>query len=49
MIEDSFFSREDDTAKEIVERIKKQLIENGARVVGSHDPANYVIFEDGYD
>ena len=37
------------TAMQVVEMIRRQLIENGGRIVSSNSKANYVLFEDGYD
>ena len=34
---------------QVVEMIRRQLIENGGRIVSSNSKANYVLFEDGYD
>jgi hypothetical protein len=48
-ISGSFYDRDGDTAAESVEMTKRQIIENGGRVLEDEDSkSNYVIFEDGY-
>lgn len=49
IVVESYQDGGDDTAMQVVEMIRRQLIENGGRIVSSNSKANYVIFEDGFD
>jgi hypothetical protein len=50
IIEKSYGDQADgETAAELVERIKRQIIENGGRIVSADSKANFVVFEDGYE
>lgn len=49
ILEDSFKDSAEDTKTELVEMTRRQLIENGGRIVDANSKANYVIFDDGSD
>ena len=48
IISESFDEKDGDTAAELVEMTKRQIIENGGRVLDENQKSNYVIFDDGY-
>lgn len=48
VISQSFTDKDGDTAAEIVEMTKRQILENNGRVLDEDQKSNYVIFDDGY-
>ena len=44
----SFYDKDGDTAAELVEMTKRQILENGGRVLDEDQKSNYVIFDDGF-
>ena len=48
VISESFYDRDGDTATELVEMTKRQILENNGRVLDEDQKSNYVIFDDGY-
>ena len=48
VISESFYDRDGDTAAELVEMTKRQILENNGRVLDEDQKSNYVIFDDGY-
>lgn len=48
ILSSSFYDKEDETAADLVEITRRQIIENGGRVLDDDQKSNYVIAEDGY-
>ena len=48
ILSSTFYDKEGDTAIELVEMTRRQIIENGGRVLDDDQKSNYVIADDGY-